>query len=139
VSAGDVGVKATSRYFYNMDYQFVRNEQGSAIAEFEMGSEVFARWFSEELCEQTQKIVEIKQAIEELENRQIDHFVWQGNELRLTLTADEVVIRSKVLDLDALEDLPEGTELYDQEFVAGCGLDDFKRVLLSWHQFIAVV
>ena len=122
-----------------MDYQFTRNEQGVAIAEFEMGSEVFSRWFSEELCERQEKIDEIRQAIEDLENRHIDQFVWQGSELRITLNADEVEVRSKVLDLDALDDLPEGTELYDQEFIAGCGLDDFKQVLLSWSDFIAIV
>ena len=122
-----------------MDYQFTRNELGVAIAEFEMGSEVFARWFSEELCERQEKIDEIRQAIEDLENRHIEQFVWQGVELRITLNADEVEVRSKVLDLDALDDLPEGTELYDQEFIAGCGLDDFKQVLLSWSDFIAVV
>ena len=119
-----------------MDYQFTRNELGVAIAEFEMGSEVFSRWFSEELGEQQEKITEIQQAIENLERQHIDQFVWQGQELRITLNADEVEVRSKVLDLDALEDLPEGTELYDQEFIGGCGLDDFKQVLISWHDFI---
>lgn len=120
-----------------MNYQFTRNELGVPSAQFEMGSEAFSRLFSDELGANEPTIAEVCAAIADLEAGTIKQFTWQGREFRLSLDLDEAEVRSKVLDLDGYDELPEGTELYDQEFIAGCGFDDFKKVLTSWREFVA--
>jgi len=120
-----------------MNYQFIRDLQGSPVAEFEMGSETFAQWFTQELGTDQNKIEEIFNAIKQLESRQIKEFIMQGNDVNLLLDPDEVEVRSKILDVDAPDEMPEGTELYDQESIAGCGLEDFIRVLQSWSNFVS--
>lgn len=120
-----------------MNYQFVRDLNGSPIAQFDMGSEAFSRWFSEELGDDQNKINAILEAIERLQHEQIKEFVLQGDETNLLLDRYEVEVRSKILDIDGPDVLPEGTELYDQESISGCGLEDFISVLHSWRDFVA--
>jgi len=120
-----------------MNYQFIRDQQGSPVAEFDMGSETFSQCFTQELGTDQHKIEGIFNAIQELQSRQIKEFVLQGNEINLLLDPDEVEVRSKILDLEAPEELPEGTQFYDQESIAGCGLEDFIRVLQSWSDFVS--
>jgi uncharacterized protein YacL (UPF0231 family) len=120
-----------------MNYQFIRDIQGSPIAQFDMGSEAFSGWFSDELGNDQKKIEVILEAIEQLQNKQIKMFVLEGNDINLSLDPYEVEVRSKMLDIDAPKELPEGAELYDQESISGCGLEDFIRVLNSWKDFVA--
>lgn len=120
-----------------MNYQFMRNEQGRPIAEFDMGSETFSRWFSEELSADKNKINTIFAAIEQLEKKQIKEFTLKGSDISLSLDPYEVEVRSDNLDIDAPDELPEGTQLYDQESISGCGLEDFISVLHSWNDFVS--
>jgi uncharacterized protein YacL (UPF0231 family) len=120
-----------------MNYQFVRDLQGSPVAEFEMGSEAFSQWFTQELGTDESKMEAIFNAIQQLESREIKAFLLQGNDVSLLLDPYEVEARSKILDVDAPDELPEGTELYDQESISGCGLEDFARVLQSWRDFVS--
>lgn len=120
-----------------MNYQFVRDQQGKPIAQFEMGSEIFSHWFAEELGNDQSKISSILEAIEQLQSKEIKEFVLEGNDINLSLDPYEVEVRSKILDVDAPIELPEGTELYDQESISGCGLEDFSNVLNSWQEFVA--
>lgn len=119
-----------------MNYQFVRDHLGSPIAQFEMGSELFSLWFSEELGTDKTKIASVQEAIEQLQSKKIKEFVLQGDDITLSLDPYEVEVRSKILDVDAPDELPEGTELYDQESISGCGLEDFASVLTSWSDFV---
>ena len=119
-----------------MNYQFKRDQHGSPVAQFDMGSEVFTHWFSQELGSDQKKIDAIFVAIEQLESKQIKEYVIAGKEFGLLLDPYEVEIRSTILSLEAPEDLPEGTELYDQESMSGCGLEDFVHVLRSWSDFV---
>lgn len=119
-----------------MNYQFIRDLEGSPIAQFDMGSETFSRWFSEELGSDENKIAVVFEIIQKLQSEQIKEYVLQGSEFNLSLDQDEVEIRSKTLDVEAPVNLPEGTELYDQESIAGCGLEDFSHVLASWNDFV---
>lgn len=120
-----------------MNYQFVRDQRGQPIAQFEMGSEIFSHWFAEELGNDQDKIATILGAIQQLQSKEIKEFVLEGNDITLSLDPYEVEVRSKILDVDAPIDLPEGTELYDQESISGCGLEDFSSVLSSWKEFVA--
>lgn len=120
-----------------MNYQFIRDQRGSPFAQFDMGSETFSRWFSEELGNDQEKINAILEGIAQLQSEKIKKFALQGKEISLSLDAYEVEVRSSILDIEAPDELPEGTELYDQESMAGCGLEDFIGVLNSWNDFIA--
>nr|WP_297349605.1 YacL family protein [uncultured Glaciecola sp.] len=120
-----------------MNYQFIRDLQGSPVAEFEMGSETFSQWFTQELGTDKSKMDALFNAIQQLESRQIKEFLLQGDDVNLLLDSYEVEARSKILDVDAPDELPEGTELYDQESIAGCGLEDFTGVLESWRDFVS--
>lgn len=119
-----------------MNYQFIRDLQGIPVAEFDMGSETFSHWFTHELGADQNKINTLLDVIQQLQNRETKAFLMEGNEFHLSLDPDEVEIRSKILDVDAPDELPEGTQLYDQECMAGCGLEDFNRVLRSWSDFV---
>lgn len=120
-----------------MNYQFIRDYMGSPVAQFDMGGETFSRWFSEELSDDQEKINAILDAIEQLDSKNIKVFELQGKEISLSLDPYEVEVRSTRLEIEAPEDLPEGTELYDQESISGCGLEDFAHVLQAWNEFIA--
>lgn len=120
-----------------MNYQFIRNLTGQPEALFEMGNEAFSRWFSEELGQNQLRLSTLFDAINKLEQRQIKQFVLPGNEFCLSMDQEEVELRANLLEIDGPDELPEGTELYDQESMAGCGLEDFKQVLYSWSDFVA--
>lgn len=119
-----------------MDYQFIRNENAQPVAEFSMGAEAMARWFNEELGCDKNKITQLLDIISQLQRKQITTYLLKGTEYQLHLDTEEAEVLSKWLSNEAPEDLPEGTELYDQESIAGCGLEDFKQVLESWQDFI---
>jgi uncharacterized protein YacL (UPF0231 family) len=121
-----------------MDFQFIRNENAQPLAIFSMGAETLGRWLSDELADDQQKIKDLLQVIEKLQRKDIVEFRLQGLEYDLHLNYDEIEVLAHELSLSAPEELPEGTELYDQEYITGCGLEDFKLVLLSWLDFIQI-
>ncbi|MFT4993565.1 MAG: hypothetical protein ACI965_000585 [Paraglaciecola sp.] len=119
-----------------MDYQFIRNEDAQPMAIFSMGAETLGRWISDELGSDQVKIQALLQVIDTLQRKEMTEYQLQGVEYDIELNHDEIEVRAHELSLSAPEELPEGTELYDQESITGCGLEDFKQVLLSWQDFI---
>jgi uncharacterized protein YacL (UPF0231 family) len=119
-----------------MNYQFFRTIEGKPSALFEMGNEVFSQWFTEELGQNSVLLENLIGVINQLEKKQIHDFVFDGKDSRLILNQYEVEAKSKRLDIEAPDELPEGTELYDIESIAGSGLEDFKLVVNSWKAFI---
>ena len=119
-----------------MDFQFIRNENAQPLALFSMGAETLGRWLSEELGADPQKTTDLLHVIETLERKNIAEYRLQGREYDLLLNQHEIEVIAHELSLVAPEELPEGCELYDQESISGCGLEDFKQVLLSWLDFI---
>lgn len=119
-----------------MDYQFTRNDRAEPVANFEMGAESLGHWFTEELGADQQKIIGLLHIIEQLEHRQITEYQMQGKEFNLELTVEEVEVYASIMRNQMDEELPEDTNLYDQESITGCGLEDFKTVLLSWVKFV---
>jgi hypothetical protein len=115
-----------------MEYQFTRRDNAKPVALFAMGAEAFGRWFSDELGANQLLLNQVFEIIQQLEQRQLDEYQFVGSEFVLHLNTDEVDIIAKEL----LGELPDDIELYQQEQQAGCGLADFKQVLLSWQQFI---
>ncbi|MFT4940853.1 MAG: hypothetical protein ACI88A_003914 [Paraglaciecola sp.] len=119
-----------------MDYQFLHDKNAQPSAVFAMGGETLGQWFTQELGDDQQKIIALLDVIEQLEKKEISEYRLIGSEYDLELNADEVEVLSHRLDYAAPDELPEGTELYDQESMSGCGMEDFKDVLMSWVKFI---
>lgn len=119
-----------------MDYEFTFDDVGRPFAKFSMGAEAIGRWLSEELASDDQMLHQLLAIIEQLQQRIISHHQVAGVEFLLRMHQDEVEVIALVLDVDMDDELPEDTQLYDEESYAGCGLADFKQVLLSWHAFI---
>lgn len=119
-----------------MDYQFIRNDRAEPAAIFEMGAETLGLWFSEELGRDRQKIHHLLDVIQQLEHKNIEQYALQGREFNMDLTRDEIEVYAAITRDEGEIDIPEDTELYDQESTCGCGLEDFKEVLLSWQEFV---
>ncbi|WP_293268104.1 YacL family protein [Neptunomonas sp.] len=120
-----------------MDYEFTFDELGRPVAKFSMGAEAIGRWFSEELGGDRQQMDQLVLLIEEIElGNMIDH-QQSGQEFQLRLNKNEVEVVALALGLDVDEELPEETNLYDEESYAGCGLPDFKQALISWQSFVS--
>lgn len=119
-----------------MDYSFTHSVTGKPIASFETDKQLFALWFTEELGNNREKLSSLLSEIEKLQAKKIHVFQMDGAEFSLYLDNDEVEIYRMACRADESIDLPEGTELDEQSETAGCGLADFKQVLLSWHQFV---
>ncbi len=119
-----------------MDYDFSFDEYDKPVAEFSMGHEAMGSWFSDELGANLQRIEEICDIIDQLINRRIQQRLIEGTEYQLKLGQEDAEVRSSSLDLDIDEELPEDTNLYDEESFSECGLEDFQQALISWQEFI---
>ena len=119
-----------------MDYEFTLDEYNEPVAKFSIGHEAIGRWLSEELCSNQRIITELLDHIRQLEQHDINQHHVKGREFQLRLNRDQIEVVALTLDIDVDEELPENTRLYDQEFYAECGLQDFKQVVLSWQGFV---
>ena len=117
-----------------MEYQFTMRFSKYPSATFEMGGEAFGYWFSDELRDDQTKISNLIHTIQKLQDRQIQEFKLTGKHYDLLLTTEEAEVRSHAYS-DGTEDAPpEGAE-WCSSIIAGCGLQDFESVLLSWQDF----
>ncbi len=119
-----------------MDYDFTFDEYDKPVAEFSMGHEAIGSWFSEELGSNQQRIEELIDIVDQLVHRRIQQRQVEGTEYQLKLNQEEVEVRALSLELEIDEELPEDTNLYDDESFAECGLEDFQQALISWQEFI---
>lgn len=119
-----------------MDYDFSFDEYDKPVAEFSMGHEAMGSWFSEELGANQQRIEEIIDIIDQLIHRRIQQRQIEGAEYQLRMGQEDVEVRALSLELDIDEELPEDTNLYDEESFSECGLEDFQQALISWQEFI---
>ncbi len=119
-----------------MDYDFSFDEYDKPIAEFSMGHEAMGSWFSEELGANQQRIEEIIDIVDQLIHRRIQQRQIEGTEYQLRMGQEDVEVRALSLELDIDEELPEDTNLYDEESFSECGLEDFQQALISWQEFI---
>jgi uncharacterized protein YacL (UPF0231 family) len=120
-----------------VDYEFTFNEYDKPIAEFSMGHEAIGTWFNDELGTNLQRIEELVDIVDQLVRRRVQERLIEGTEYRLHMNQEdvEVVALSLGLEVDE-EELPENTNLYDDESHAECGLEDFQDALVSWQEFI---
>ena len=122
---------------YDMDYQFERNETNEPLAKFSAGHEAIGHFLCSELKTDLTKCESLLDIIARIEKKQLFNHHYIGKHFKLNLSDDGAEIIGTALDFDAGEELPEGTELYDQEQEAECGLFDFKMLLLDWINYIS--
>ncbi|AKO45786.1 YacL family protein [[Haemophilus] ducreyi] len=120
-----------------MEYQFTHSIHG-IVAKCSMEHEVFARWLNTEIIGHTQNLHNILAEIEKCRAAFPNHYecVFEGQEYSLYFDCDEVIVKANNLAM-AIDEVivEEGLQLYDQESVAFCGLEDFERFLQAYHKF----
>jgi hypothetical protein len=119
-----------------VDYDFTFDEYDKPVAEFSMGHEAIGTWFSDELGANQQRIDELVDIIDQLVHHRIQQRQIEGTEYQLRLNQENVEVIALSLGLEVDEELPEDTQLYDEESYAECGLEDFQEALISWQEFI---
>lgn len=126
-----------------MDFKFFTNDQLQLEAKFSMGHEAIGRWLTEELGKNRDAIETLLQTIAKIEKNEIQDESIEGKDFVLRLHKDEVEIIALTFigdacsDFDDQDDIPEDTNLYNEEMRSECGLPDFKYAVESWLVFIA--
>ncbi|PKI13919.1 YacL family protein [Colwellia sp. 12G3] len=127
-----------------MEYEFVHDAiTGEARALFSLEHEVIGPWMEVEVGHDVNKLTKLLTAIDNIEKGQSQEVLITGSEYSITLSREDVSIQTNVSMNGSLngsgEGLPEMlTDEHihlDQNEMAGCGLDDFRALLLSWGQF----
>jgi uncharacterized protein YacL (UPF0231 family) len=118
-----------------MDYEFSFDDDGKPNAILSMGHEVLGRWLTEELGQNSSKMVDLLAVIDLLDREQLIEKNILGRDLNLRLERESVEVTA--LEREDDEEFPEETNLYESESVAECGLLDFKQLLLDWQEFVA--
>ncbi|MGK0442075.1 MAG: hypothetical protein ACJA0N_001882 [Pseudohongiellaceae bacterium] len=119
-----------------MDYDFTLDEYDKPVAEFSSGFEALGRWLTEEVGSDQELTEELLDVIEQLEQKRITSRELYGHDATLRLSRDEVEASSLALEGVYHGELPEDTDLYNDESQASCGLVDFKQAVEAWQQFI---
>ncbi len=119
-----------------MDYEFTIDDYKKPVAHFSIGHEAIGRWLTEELSSDEQAIAELLDYIRKIDQKKIFQHQIMGNEFQLRLNIEQIEVIALALDIDVYEELPEDTNLYDQESYAECGIHDFKQAVLDWQKFV---
>jgi uncharacterized protein YacL (UPF0231 family) len=119
-----------------VDYDFSFDEYDRPVAEFSMGHEAIGTWFNDELGNNEQRIEEIIEVLDQLVNRRIQQRQIEGTEYKLRMNQENIEVIALSLGIEVDEELPENTNVYDDESFAECGLEDFQEALISWQEFI---
>lgn len=127
-----------------MEYEFVHDAiTGEARALFSLEHEVIGPWIEVELGRDKTKLTELITIIDNIARGQSHEVLITGKEYSITVSKEEVSIQTNVSMNGTLNDHGEGladmlTDEHinlDQNEIAGCGLDDFRALLMSWEQF----
>lgn len=116
-----------------MEYTISETPQGEVEISFSMGAEALGRWFNDELGKQSSDIDQLLNTVLSVVSGEQSTFEQQGREFTLSINDDEVEVFANSLELES--ELPEDTELYESELRSGCGLVDFRDILLEWRHF----
>jgi uncharacterized protein YacL (UPF0231 family) len=116
-----------------MEFQFSKDIFGQPLAKCELECEVFGDWLSHDLGLNLSDLTTLHGKVEQLLNKDLLDFEWQGKEYHLTFTQYEVNIC--LMHSEPTSD--EFIDTFDQEQNCGCGLVDFKNMLSEWQKFIS--
>ncbi|TKB50938.1 YacL family protein [Ferrimonas aestuarii] len=117
-----------------MEYEFKSDLTGGRLAQLSMGHEAFGRLLTEELAEAqavSELLVQVQALQTSIETRQ-----WQLGEWVLTVEKGEVELQANALASEQEYELDPDVELYDEESLSSCGLEDLIQLLESWQRFI---
>ena len=118
-----------------MEYEFTFDQYEQPLARFDMGSEAFGPWFTDE-CNTPPKANQLLEIIIQLEQKQRQTFTLIGTEYKLSINQQGAEVSALSLENEYQDELPEDTNPYDAELQAGCGLEDLKEALTSWCAFL---
>lgn len=119
-----------------MDYEFIREPDGRLRVRMGMGHEVVGHWINDELSTHLPSIDAVLQDIAAVQAGESDYLTRTTKVYSLHLGDDEAEIVVNVLQFDFADELEPDMSYYDDEQMAGCGLDDFQRLLLAWRDFV---
>ena len=122
-----------------MEYEFIHDATtGEAKARFSLEHEVIGPWIEVELGRSRDKLTELLTAIDKVEKGESTEILITGSEYSVTLSRDDIEVQTNA-SLNGSEPLAEMlTDEHinlDQNEIAGCGIDDFRLLLLSWAKF----
>ena len=125
-----------------MEYEFIHDATtGEASARFSLEHEVMGPWIEVELGRDSSKLNQLLSALDKVEQGQSKEILITGSEYTVTLTLDDIEIQTNA-SLNGSEPLPDMlTDEHinlDQNEMAGCGIDDFRLLLLSWAKFTQI-
>jgi len=122
-----------------MEYEFIHDAiTGEERARFSFEHEVIGPWIEVELGRDREKLTNLLTAIDKVEKGEEKEILITGSEYSVTLSRDDIEVQTNA-SLNGNEPLAEMlTDEHinlDQHEVAGCGLDDFRLLLISWAKF----
>ncbi|MEI6895401.1 MAG: YacL family protein [Colwellia sp.] len=127
-----------------MEYEFVHDAiTGEARARFSLEHEIIGPWMEVELGNDMTQLTELLSAIDAIATGKSQEILITGSEYSITLNNEDVSIQTNVSlngalneSGEALPDMLTDEHIHlDQNEKAGCGLDDFRTLLLSWGEF----
>lgn len=122
-----------------MEYEFIHDAiTGEARARFSLEHEVIGPWIETEIGHSSDKLAQLLTAIDQVEKGKKGEVLITGHEYSVSINHDDISVQTNA-SLNGADPLPDmlTTEHInlDQNEVAGCGLDDFRQLLLSWAKF----
>lgn len=124
-----------------MEYEFIHDPiNGAASARFSLDHENLGPWLEIELANSTEKLTALLSAIDEVDHGHKHEVTIIGHEYSVLIEKEDVTVRSNTnfngMDSSKVENLPDGIQLSEQYASSTCGLDDFRKLLLSWSNFV---
>ncbi len=122
-----------------MEYEFIHDAiTGEARACFSLEHEVIGPWIETEVGHSTDKLTQLLTAIDQVEKGDRIEIMITGHEYSVAINGQDISIQTNA-SLNGIEILPEMLTSehinFDENEVAGCGIDDFRQLLLSWARF----
>jgi hypothetical protein len=122
-----------------MEYEFIHDAiTGEAKARFSLEHEVIGPWIETEVGNSSDKLAHLLAVIDQVETGASQEILITGHEYSVAINNEDIAVQTNA-SLNGSEPLPDmlTTEHInlDQNEVAGCGLDDFRQLLLSWAKF----
>ncbi|MEW6989993.1 YacL family protein [Colwelliaceae bacterium 6441] len=122
-----------------MEYEFIHDAiTGGAKAKFSFEHQVIGPWLEIEVGQSTEKLTEILTAIDQIESGECQEKMITGHEYSFVVSDGDVHIQANALlngEIKLPEALTEDGLNYDSQDSSSCGIEDFRRLLLSWARF----
>jgi uncharacterized protein YacL (UPF0231 family) len=126
-----------------MEYEFIHDAiTGEARAKFSLEHEVMGPWIEVELGNDSVKLAELLTSIDQVTEGIHQEIQITGSEYSITMNSHDVDIQTNaslngsLKEAEGLPDMLTDEHIHlDQNEMAGCGIDDFRLLLLSWEKF----